>query len=78
MHADDVADAIVRILEARIPGAFNLAAAPAVTADDIAPSSWARPVPLPAAVRAAVSRTWHARLQQVDPGGSTWPTPCRC
>jgi GNAT superfamily N-acetyltransferase len=36
VHADDVADAIVRVLEARVPGAFNLASAPAITADDIA------------------------------------------
>jgi nucleoside-diphosphate-sugar epimerase len=69
VHADDVADAIVRVLEARAPGAFNLAAAPAVTADDIAVVLGARLVPVPAAaVRAAVSVSWHARLQQLDPG----------
>jgi UDP-glucose 4-epimerase len=69
VHADDVADAIVRALEARVPGAFNLAAAPAITADDIAVVLGARLVHVPAAaVRAAVSLSWHARLQQLDAG----------
>jgi nucleoside-diphosphate-sugar epimerase len=69
VHADDVADAIVRALEARAPGAFNLSAAPAVTADDIAVVLGARPVHVPSGVvRAAVSLSWHARLQQLDPG----------
>jgi len=69
VHADDVADAIVRVLEARVPGAFNLASAPAITADDIAVVLGARLVHVPAAaVRAAVSLSWHARLQQVDAG----------
>ena len=36
MHTDAVADAVVRVLEARAPGAFNLAAEPAVTARDVA------------------------------------------
>jgi UDP-glucose 4-epimerase len=69
VHADDVADAVVRVLESRAPGAFNLAAGPAITADDIAAALGARLVPVPAAaVRAAVSLSWHARLQQVDAG----------
>ena len=69
VHADDVADAIVRVLEARVPGAFNLATAPAITADDIAVVLGARLVHVPAAaVRAAVSLSWHARLQQLDAG----------
>jgi nucleoside-diphosphate-sugar epimerase len=69
VHADDVADAIVRVLEGRVPGAFNLAADPAVTADDIAGVLGARLVHVPAAaVRAAVSLSWHARLQQLDAG----------
>ena len=69
VHADDVADAIVRALESRAPGAFNLAAPPAVTAGDIAHVLGARLVHVPsAAVRAAVSLSWHARAQQLDPG----------
>jgi UDP-glucose 4-epimerase len=69
VHADDVADAIVRVLDSRAPGAFNLAAEPAVTAQDIASVLDARLVHVPAAaVRTAVSLSWHARLQQVDAG----------
>ncbi|HEY0949805.1 NAD-dependent epimerase/dehydratase family protein [Nocardioides sp.] len=68
VHADDVADAIVRSLEGRVGGAFNLAAG-AVTADEIAAALGGRRVQVPAGVlRAAASATWHARLQQVDPG----------
>lgn len=69
VHADDVADAIVRVLEARTPGAFNLAAAPPVTAQHVADVLGARLVHVPSpAVRAAVSASWHARLQPLDPG----------
>ena len=69
VHADDVADAIVRVLDARAPGAFNLAAPPAVTAQDIAHVLGTRLVHLPSpAVRAAVSLSWRARVQPVDPG----------
>jgi nucleoside-diphosphate-sugar epimerase len=69
VHADDLADAIVRVLESRAPGAFNVAAPPAVTAHSIADVLGARLVPVPfAVVRAAASLSWHARLQQVDPG----------
>ncbi len=69
VHADDVADALARVLEARAPGAFNLAAPPALTAADIAEVLGARLVHVPAAaVRAAVAASWHARLQQLDAG----------
>ncbi|WP_210502307.1 NAD-dependent epimerase/dehydratase family protein [Nocardioides xinjiangensis] len=69
VHADDVADAIARTLEARAPGAFNLAAEPVITAQHIADALQARLVHVPsAAVRAAVSASWHARLQPLDPG----------
>lgn len=69
VHADDVAAAIERAIEARAPGAFNLSAEPPVTRDDIAAAIGARPVQVPSAVlRAAVSLSWHARLQQVDAG----------
>lgn len=69
VHADDVADALVRVLEARAPGAFNLAAEPPITAQDVADALGARLVHVPsAAVRAAVSVSWHARLQPLDPG----------
>ena len=69
VHADDVADAIVRVLEGRAGGAFNLAADDPLTTEDIAAVLRARPVHVPApAVRALASAAWHARLQPVDPG----------
>ncbi|NYE38239.1 nucleoside-diphosphate-sugar epimerase [Nocardioides cavernae] len=69
VHADDVADAIVRALDGTVQGAFNLAAAPPVTADTIATALGARLVHVPsAALRAAVSASWHAHLQPLDPG----------
>jgi nucleoside-diphosphate-sugar epimerase len=69
VHADDVADAVARALASRVPGAFNLAAAPAVTADLIATALGARLVHVPSAVlRVAVSASWHARVQPLDPG----------
>jgi len=69
VHADDLAEATVLALESRTPGAFNVAAVPAVTAEDIARVLGARLVHVPAAaVRAAVSVSWHARLQPLDAG----------
>ncbi|HSU03106.1 MAG TPA: NAD-dependent epimerase/dehydratase family protein [Nocardioides sp.] len=69
VHADDLAEATVLALESRAPGAFNVAAAPAITADDIALVLGARLVHVPAAVvRTAVSASWHARLQPLDAG----------
>jgi UDP-glucose 4-epimerase len=69
VHADDVADALARVLEARAPGAFNLAAEPPVTAQDVADALHARLVHVPSgAVRAAVSVSWQARMQPLDPG----------
>src|SRR3954454_16537838 len=44
VHADDGADAMVRALEARTPGAFNLSAEPAITTDLIASALHARAV----------------------------------
>jgi UDP-glucose 4-epimerase len=69
VHAEDVADAIARELHRRVGGAFNLAAHPPVTAQDIADALGARLVDVPAAlVRVAMSAAWHAHLQQVDTG----------
>jgi nucleoside-diphosphate-sugar epimerase len=69
VHADDVADAIVRVLDRRAAGAFNLAAEPPVTREDLAAALGARAVHLPAPVlRLLASVAWHARLQPVDPG----------
>ncbi|MDX6301043.1 MAG: hypothetical protein QOF53_2257 [Nocardioidaceae bacterium] len=69
VHADDVADAIVRVLDERVPGPFNLASDPAVTSAAIAGVLGARLVHVPSSLlRAGMSLSWHARLQPVDPG----------
>jgi nucleoside-diphosphate-sugar epimerase len=69
VHADDVAFAIDLVLEASAPGAYNLAADPAVTTAMIADVLEARSVHVPYPVlRAVMAASWHARLQPVDPG----------
>jgi nucleoside-diphosphate-sugar epimerase len=69
VHADDVADAIVRVLERRPGGAFNLASGRPITVELVAAALHARSVHVPARVlRAAVSTLWHLRLAQLDPG----------
>jgi UDP-glucose 4-epimerase len=69
VHADDVADAVARVLDRRCGGAFNLAAEPAITTAHLAEVLGARPVHLPSAmIRPVMAAAWHARLQQVDTG----------
>ena len=69
VHADDVADAIVRVLQQRAVGAFNLAVATPVSSAMIADALGARWVAAPARlVRALMSAAWQARLQPVAPG----------
>ena len=69
VHADDVADALSRVLDRRAGGAFNLVADPPITAADIAAALGARLIHVPSGVlRGFVSASWHARLQQVDTG----------
>ena len=69
VHADDVADAFARALASGAGGAFNLSSGPPVTVDDIAAALGARHIQVPQrVVRAAVAGTWHAHLQQLDPG----------
>ncbi len=69
VHADDVAEAVVRVLDRRAGGAFNLAAHPAVTVDVVAAALGARSVHVPAkALRTVVAGAWRARLEQLDPG----------
>ncbi|MDQ3627744.1 MAG: NAD-dependent epimerase/dehydratase family protein [Actinomycetota bacterium] len=69
VHPDDVADAILRVLDRRSTGAFNLAAEPPLTRDDMAEALGATALHVPAAaLRALTSLTWRARLQSLDPG----------
>lgn len=69
VHADDVADAVARALDRGAAGAFNLAAEPPVTRDDIAAALGTRPVHVPSSVLGAALRAaWQARLEPLDPG----------
>lgn len=69
VHADDVADAVARVLERRATGPFNLAADPPVTREVIASVLDARPVHLPRQVlRTAAALAWQLHLQPLDPG----------
>lgn len=69
VHADDVADAVGRVLDRRPPGAFNLAAPAPLTAPEMADAFGARLVHVPsAALRPLVAASWHAHLQQIDAG----------
>jgi nucleoside-diphosphate-sugar epimerase len=69
VHTDDVADAVVRVLD-RVPGgAFNLAAEPPVTRDTIAQVLGARAVHVPARLlHAALTTSWRLHLQPLEPG----------
>ncbi|MCZ2836875.1 NAD-dependent epimerase/dehydratase family protein [Modestobacter sp. VKM Ac-2985] len=69
VHADDVADAIARILDRRAPGAFNLSAPPNFDADGLAGALGVRRVPVPAPVlRTGMQAAFLARLLQIEPG----------
>jgi len=69
VHADDVADAISRVLHRRAGGAFNLAADPAMTAATLAALLGKRHVHVqPGLVRAALQVSWVLRLQPTSPG----------
>jgi UDP-glucose 4-epimerase len=69
VHADDVADAIVRELDRRVGGAFNLAAPPPITTARIADALGCRAVHVSSRVmRPIMSAAWRAHVQQVDPG----------
>jgi nucleoside-diphosphate-sugar epimerase len=69
VHADDVADVVVRVLEQRAAGAFNVASEPVLSAWDIAAALDARPVRVrQEATRAAAGAVWRAHLSPLDPG----------
>jgi nucleoside-diphosphate-sugar epimerase len=69
VHADDVADALVRILDRRASGPFNLAAEPTLDADGLARALGTRRIPVPAFVlRAALTAAHAAYLVPTEPG----------
>lgn len=69
IHSDDVGDAIVRVVERRAAGAFNLAAEPPLTRDDVAKVLRARAIHVPSALLGPlVDLSWRARLQPIDRG----------
>jgi UDP-glucose 4-epimerase len=69
VHADDVADALVRILDRRAPGPFNLAAEPLMDAGALARALGTMRVPVPVlAVRTALQAAFMAHLVPTEPG----------
>ncbi len=68
LHADDVADAIHRVVATGVTGAFNLASGPVLRRADLAAAGLARltlPRPL---LLAGAAATWRAGLQPAHPG----------
>lgn len=69
IHTDDVADAVARLVDHPVPGAFNLASDRFVTRDDVAQVLGARAVNLsPAILETVVQATWRAQVQPLDAG----------
>jgi UDP-glucose 4-epimerase len=70
VHADDVADAYWRVIDQRASGAFNIAAEPVLTPQEIARIVGARrilPIPM-GLLHKIVGLTWRLRLQPTDSG----------
>ena len=66
---DDVAAAFQTALHEPVRGAFNLAAEPVLSMDDVASAFHAKSIPMPAALlRTVVDLTWRARLQPTPAG----------
>jgi nucleoside-diphosphate-sugar epimerase len=69
VHAEDVADAIARIVATGASGAFNVAAGPALDASALAAAIGGPHLPLPFwLVRAGAGLTWRLGLQPAHPG----------
>src|SRR3954467_774806 len=69
VHAEDVADAIARILDRQAAGPFNLAASPVLDADGLARALGVRRVPVPALVlRTGMQAAFLAHVLQIEPG----------
>jgi UDP-glucose 4-epimerase len=70
VHADDIAEAYWQVLARRESGAFNIAAEPVVTPQELARLLHARrilPIPM-SLLHALAGVTWRLRLQPSDPG----------
>jgi nucleoside-diphosphate-sugar epimerase len=68
-HSDDVAEAYHAAVRSGARGAFNVASDPVLDPPALAEALGARLVPAAApALRAAISASWHARLQPTSPG----------
>ncbi len=77
VHADDLAEATVLALESLAPGPFNVAATPAITAEDIAlvlALGWCTCRRQPCAQRSP--RAGTPGCSPWTPDGSTWPSQC--
>src|SRR3954447_19860622 len=69
VHADDVADALERMLDRRAPGPFNLAAEPLMNAEDVARALGTVRLPVPAfLLRTGLSAAFAAHLVPTEPG----------
>ncbi|MBX7449315.1 NAD-dependent epimerase/dehydratase family protein [Mycolicibacterium sp. 3033] len=69
IHADDVASAILRVLERRATGAFNVAADPPITHSEVAQVLGSFQVHVPSRVLSVVTDlSWRAGLQPIDRG----------
>lgn len=69
VHAEDVADAIARIIETRSPGPFNLSAPDVLGPREIAEPLGGRPLRLPSALLLRVTDAlWAAHLWPLDAG----------
>lgn len=70
VHADDVAEAYRRVVDQRASGAFNIAAEPVLTPQELGRILGAKrilPIPM-ALLHAVVDLTWRARVQPTDSG----------
>ncbi|WP_213572118.1 NAD-dependent epimerase/dehydratase family protein [Rhodococcus sp. USK13] len=69
VHADDVADALARMVFERATGAFNLSVDPPLGTDNFGAALHARPVHVPRSLLTLlVDVTWRAHLQPVHRG----------
>ncbi|RFU20286.1 NAD-dependent epimerase/dehydratase family protein [Geodermatophilus marinus] len=69
IHADDVADGIVRMLDRRAPGPFNLAAGPTLDPGALAHALGTVRVPFPSLLlRTGLSAAFHTRVVPTEPG----------